>query len=372
MAMEQAQLAAWRIHWQDEVDAAWLYRRLTVLVRDDRSRGLCARLAEVEDRHASMWTKVLAEHGVTTPAPAPRLKARMLAWAAERFGPGFLLSMMLREEGREVQGYLVMHRQEAPGEVKDTALTLARDSAQHASALQDLAGTGAAGEPWHQAGSGGFLRNVVYGFNDGLTANFGLVAGVIGGDVSAHVIILSGFSGLLADSLSMGSSGYLAAKSEAEVYEHEIQMERDEIKLMPEVEEQELAILYEAKGMPPDRARQLAHEATADPERFVAESVKEELGISGTRSSPMREAWVTGTATAVGAFIPVVPFLFMTGPAAAWTSFGIAMLSHFAVGAMRSFFTGRGIFRSGIDMFVVGLGVAVLGYVVGDLVAKVL
>jgi VIT1/CCC1 family predicted Fe2+/Mn2+ transporter len=372
MALKQAQLAAWRVHWQDEVDAAWLYRRLTVLVKDDRSRGLCARLAEVEDHHAEMWTKVLAERGVTTPAPAPRLKARMLAWAAERFGPGFLLSLMLREEGREVQGYLVMHRQEAPGEVKDTALTLARESAEHAGALQNLAGAGAEGEPWHQAGSGGFLRNVVYGFNDGLTANFGLVAGVIGGDVTPHMIILSGFSGLLADSLSMGASGYLAAKSEAEVYEHEIQMERDEIKLMPEVEEQELAILYEAKGMTPERARELAHEVASDPDRFVAESVKEELKIQGAQSTPMKEAWVTGTATAVGAFIPVVPFLVMSGPAAAWTSFTIAMVSHFAVGAMRSFFTGRGIFRSGIDMFVVGLGVAAVGYLAGGLVSKLL
>jgi len=372
MALADVQLAAWRMHWQDEVDAAWLYRRLTALVRDERSRGLCTRLAEVEDHHASMWTKVLGEHGVTTPPPSPRLKARMLAWAAERFGPGFLLALMLREEGREVQGYLVMHRQEAPGEVRDTALTLARESAQHAGALQELAGNGGAAEPWHQAGSGGFLRNVVYGFNDGLTANFGLVAGVIGGDVSPHVIILSGFAGLVADSLSMGSSGYLAAKSEAEVYEHEIQMERDEIRLMPEVEEQELAILYEAKGMTPDRARQLAHEAAADPERFVAESVKEELKIQGARSTPMKEAWVTGVSTAIGAFIPVVPFLVMTGAAAVWTSFGIAMASHFAVGAMRSFFTGRGIFRSGIDMFVVGLGVAALGYVVGGLVAKLL
>ena len=181
MTLEHDQLASWRVHWQDEVDASWTYGKLAVLVRDERSRGLCARLAEVETVHAAMWAKLLAERGVTVPSPVARLKARLLVRAAERFGPGFLLSLMLREEGREVQGYLVMHRQEAPGEVKDTALRLARESAQHAGSLQELAGADSGAEPWHQAGSGGLLRNVIYGFNDGLTANFGLVAGVIGG-----------------------------------------------------------------------------------------------------------------------------------------------------------------------------------------------
>jgi predicted membrane protein (TIGR00267 family) len=90
------------------------------------------------------------------------------------------------------------------------------------------------------------------------------------------------------------------------------------------------------------------------------------------RSTPLREGWITGIATAVGAFLPVAPFLFLTGPAAVWTAFTLAMVSHFAVGAARSFFTGRGVIRSGLDMFVVGLGVAGVGYVVGGLVAKLL
>src|SRR5206468_3133778 len=92
---------------------------------------------------------------------------------------------------------------------------------------------GRSGEPWHRTESGGFLRNVVYGFNDGLTANFGLVAGVIGAAVAPHVVAVSGVAGMIADALSMGSSGYLAAKSEREVYAHEIEMEREEIKMMP-------------------------------------------------------------------------------------------------------------------------------------------
>jgi VIT1/CCC1 family predicted Fe2+/Mn2+ transporter len=170
----------------------------------------------------------------------------------------------------------------------------------------------------------------------------------------------------------MGASGYLAAKSEREVFEHEIAMEKEEIRLMPELEREELSLLYQAKGIPVQQAETLATQVMVDPERALEEKVREELKIGEATSTPMREAWITGTATAFGAFIPVAPFLFDTGPAAIWTSFAIAMLSHFGVGAARSFFTGRGVFRSGLDMFLVGLGVAVVGYFVGEWIVKLL
>ncbi len=129
--------------------------------------------------------------------------------------------------------------------------------------------------------------------------------------------------------------------------------------------------MYEAKGLSRDLARRVAEELMRQPEQALAEQVREELGIGGRRASPLREGWVTGVATAVGAALPVAPFLFLHGAAAIWTAFLLAMASHFAVGAARSIFTGRGILRSGVDMFVVGLGVAAVGYVVGGLIAKV-
>jgi len=108
----------------------------------------------------------------------------------------------------------------------------------------------------------------------------------------------------------------------------------------------------------------------ADPEKMLAEQVQEELKIGSKTISPLREGWVTGLATAVGAVIPVFPFLIWTGKTAIIVSFIVSMLSHFLVGAARSVFTGRGIFRSGLDMFVVGLGVAVVGYYAGDWIGK--
>jgi predicted membrane protein (TIGR00267 family) len=267
-----------------------------------------------------------------------------------------------------------MHRATPAGTAgQSEALLLARESAEHATTLGDIANRGT--EPWHRIEAGGFLRNVIYGFNDGLTANFGLVAGVIGATVAAQhqAIVVAGVAGLIADALSMGASGFLAAKSEQEVYTHEIAMERAEIELMPEVERDELALIYELKGMDKTAACDLATEVMKDPKRMLEEQVREELKIGDQdASSPLREGWTTGLATAFGALIPVLPFFFLHGTPAIALSFTIAMLSHFLVGAARSIFTGRGVFRSGLDMFVVGLGVAAVGYFVGGWVSKLL
>jgi predicted membrane protein (TIGR00267 family) len=360
-------------HWQDEADAAYLYRLLAAAEPDPKKKDIYSRLADVEDRHVVVWSDLLSEHGHPPPKFRPSGRARLLAALGRWFGPGFLLPMLLEEEGREVKAYLDMHRETprgAPGGPE--ALILARESAEHATTLGQIAGKG--GEPWHKTSSGGFLRNVVYGFNDGLTANFGLVAGVIGASVvnQHQAVLVAGMAGLIADALSMGSSGYLASKSEREVYEYEIAMEKTEVELMPEIERDELAIIYEAKGMDRDAAHTLATQMMADPQQMLKEQVQEELKIGEFTTSPFREGWVTGLATAFGAAIPVFPFLIWQGTTAIVISFTVAMLSHFLVGAARSVFTGRGVFRSGFDMFVVGVGVAAVGYFVGGWVGRMI
>lgn len=362
--MSEPNVALWKEHWQDEGDAAYLYRVLAEHEPDPGRAGIYRRLAAVEDRHVELWREVLAQHGEPAGELRPSLRARTLGWLGRRFGPRLLLPLLLAEEGREMKGYLGEYRAAPGGTPGATTLRLARESAQHAETLGALAGR--AGEPWHRTESGGFLRNVIYGFNDGLTANFGLVMGVVGAAVPHSIVVISGVAGCVADALSMGSSGYLAAKSEREVYAHEIAVEREEIRLMPEVEEEELALLYEAKGFEAGAARAAAAEVMKEPERALAEKAREELGISEAAMSPLREGWVTGVATAFGALIPILPFLALSGRAAVWVSFAVSMLSHFAVGGARSVFTGRGVIRSGLDMFVVGLGVAIVGYVVGS------
>src|SRR6058998_988223 len=297
MPLDRETLHTWLDHWQDEYDAAFLYLVLAGQEHDQKRKDVYIKLAGVEERHVQMWEQLLGEHGVRVGRPRPSLNARLRAWFGRRFGPNYLLPLLLREEGQEVKGYMDLHKQATFADARDVSLKLAKESAAHAETLADLAGRAA--EPWHNTGSGGFLRNVVYGFNDGLTANFGLVAGVIGAAVQPHVIMISGVAGMIADALSMGSSGYLAAKSEQEVWEHEIAMEKEEIRLMPEIEEDEMALQYEAKGVDPGTARRMAEEVMRDPQRALGEQVRDELKIGEAHATPFREGWITGAATAV-------------------------------------------------------------------------
>jgi VIT1/CCC1 family predicted Fe2+/Mn2+ transporter len=370
---EKKIVSEWQEHWQDEADAQYLYGELATFEPDPQRRKIWERLADVEARHTEVWRNLLADHGVDVETPRVSLKARLLVWVAKRFGPKVLITRLLREEGQEVKGYLALHRRSSPGTAREAALMLAKESAEHAEELRHVAGR-PAGEPWHRTGSGDFLRNVIYGFNDGLTANFGLVAGVLGATTGSteHFVLISGMAGMVADALSMGSSGFLAAKSQREVHAKEIEIERQEIALMPEVETDELALIYEARGVETAQARHMAETVMESPERALEQKITEELGITEPASTPLREGWITGLATAVGAFIPVAPFLFAHGAVAIWLAFSIAMLSHFAVGAARSLFTGRGLFRSGLDMFVVGMGIAGIGFLVGQSIERLL
>src|SRR3989440_2965972 len=311
MPLDRETLHTWLHHWQDEYDAAYLYLVLAGQEPDQKRKDVYIKLAGVEERHVQMWEKLLTEHGHPVGRPRPSVNARLRARFGRPFGPGYLLPLLLREEGQEVKGYMDLHKQATFADARDVSLKLAKESAAHAETLADLAGRAA--EPWHNTGSGGFLRNVVYGFNDGLTANFGLVAGVLGAEVAPHIVLLSGLAGMIADALSMGASGYLAAKSELEVYAHEIAMEQEEIRLMPEVEEEELALVYETKGIDAAQARRLAAEVMTNPARALEEQVREELKIGAARSTPLREGWITGVATAVGALIPVAPFFVFEG-----------------------------------------------------------
>jgi predicted membrane protein (TIGR00267 family) len=370
--MDAATRQTWRRRWQSEIDAFFLYTALAEIEPDAGKRDLFTRLADVEKRHADRWQEIFVDQGVEVPARDPSFKARLLRRLARRFGSRVIVPVLARHEAGEVKSYLTLARN-GDGAVAAMAVDLARESIGHAESLDGKDGP-AHGEPWHHTESGDLLRNVIYGFNDGLTANFGLVAGVVGGVASGavnhYMILLAGMAGMVADALSMGSSGYLASKSQHEVYAHEIEMERQEIAMMPDLEAEELALIYEHKGLAREKAREVAGQLMTNPDRALKEMTREELHISHAEGAPVRDGLITGVATAVGAFCPVFPFLFTSGaPAMIW-SFGLAMAAHFGVGAARSFFTGRGILRSGIDMFLVGFGVAVVSYFFGDVLVS--
>ena len=362
--------AAWTEYYRDEMDAAWLYRQLAAVERDETRRSIFERLAAVEDGHVERWRGLFQAAGAAIPNHSLSFQTRMLAWVGQRFGSSVVLPIIVRQETQEVASYIRLARRSKQKSTQVAALAIATESAEHAQDLSDSMGR--QGEPWHVSTGAGYLRSVVYGFNDGLTANFGLVAGVIGADIAPNIVIVTGIAGAMADALSMGASGVLAAKSEEEVAARQVAIEREEMRLMPDLEEQELAILLEAKGLTTKRAQKTAKEMMTNPELALATKVQEELGIHPPAVTPLADGFVTGSATLVGAVIPLVPFLTMEPGMAIWVSLTISMLAHFGVGAARSVFTGRGLWASGRDMFMVGFGVAAAGYVLGDLLARLL
>lgn len=350
-------------HWQDEADSAFLYAGLARRVRDPQTRTVLERLAQEELGHQQVFEAMLGE----TPRHRPSGRTRFLLAVSWVLGTKLILALATNEEGGEVARFLA----EAKDGVDEPWLAkLARESAQHATVLGRLSGSD--GDPWHHVDSGGRLRNLVYGFNDGLTANFGLIAGMLGAAIHRDLVLLSGFSGLLASSLSMAASGYLAAQSQREVDQNEINTQRAELVLFPQREEDYLAGSYQEKGLTAEEARNAARRVMADPEVALRELAREKLKISEEADSALFEGATTGLATVFGALVPIVPFFFGGGALAAWSAFAVAMAMHFVVGAARSVFTGRPWLRSGFDMFVVGLGVAALGYLLGYLLTGII
>jgi VIT1/CCC1 family predicted Fe2+/Mn2+ transporter len=280
-----------------------------------------------------------------------------------------VLGLLINDEVSDIASYT-----DQAAESGDKAMyqPVLKDETTHARTLVKLRNPDASShaEPWHRgAAASGFVRDLVYGFNDGLTANFGLVMGVVGAAVNNRIILLTGFAGLLADALSMAASGFLASRSEEEVRQYHLALEKAELELMPQEEREELVGFFTSKGLTRQEASTVADRLMQKPDVALTQLAREELGIDPEApAEPLMEGIRTGIATALGAVIPILPFLFLSGPVAIWTGIGVAMVAHFAVGASRAVFTGRPAIRSGFEMFVVGMGVAVATYLLGMLV----
>ena len=222
-------------------------------------------------------------------------------------------------------------------------------------------------ERWHKRG-GGWLGDAIYGANDGLGAVFGIVSGVAGytGGAASNLVLISGLAGMLASALSMGSGAFLATKSEREVYQAEIGREKREIEEDPEEEQEELALFYQLKGFTEDESRLLASRLAEKPEQFLRTLAHEELGLSeDSFPNPLVAAVSATISTALGAFIPIIPFFFLSGITAIIVAAIISLVAHFAVGAAKTLVTGRSWFNSGMEMTVVGGIEAVITYVLG-------
>jgi vacuolar iron transporter family protein len=376
-----------------ERDAIVLYDALASIEGDPRRAGAFERIAANERRHAEVWASKLTELGVDVPpAGRPRARVRFIVLVARVFGTKAVTDLVKALEGDEEEAY------GAQGASPEVA-AIAADEREHARIWDQLrvdegsaaaiavsagsrdgvaiarrANTPAeigAVETWHRAsGRSGTFRAVVFGVSDGLVSNLALVMGVAGAATqNPSFIFLAGVAGLLAGSFSMAAGEYISMQSQRELFERQIALERAEMEAMPEEEEAELAAAYRAKGFSDEEATRVAHRIFRDPVAALDTLVREELGLDPDQlGSPIRAAFGSFLAFAIGAAVPVVPYLFGGGTTVLLVSLGISLVALFAVGAAVSLLTGRGMLFSGARQLVIGLVAALVTYGIGSVI----
>jgi vacuolar iron transporter family protein len=367
-----------RRNWQAEVETAQTYRDLAQRERDEKRKGVLLRMAEAEERHAQRWEKKLRDLGVEPPVYNDSIACRLNRWWNKIAGAEIAMRRMEATEERQEaqfhdQAQRVLAREQ---DVQEFLRHSALEEKAHARALSAMApplgGPRTAldkilkRERWHGRG-GSWVADAIYGANDGLGAVFGIVSGVAGAtNNQQHFILISGLAGMLASTLSMGAGAYLAAKSEAEVYEAEISRERAEVEENPEEEIEEMSLFYQLQGFTPEESQKMAERLAQQPEQFVQAMAQSELGLSEHRFPNHWTAAISAAvSTAIGAFVPIIPFFFFGGIAAVIASFGISLVAHFAVGALKSLITIRSWWASGLEMTWIGIIVAVVTYGLG-------
>jgi VIT1/CCC1 family predicted Fe2+/Mn2+ transporter/rubrerythrin len=372
--MDPGNLATVEKMWRREVEAATTYRLLAGRETDAKRRDILIRLAEQEEKHAARWAeRITAATGTT---PDHKEVERGLSWFQRISDPNVVLHRLEQEENRAEAEYdQLMARLSDPTDrrIAEEAMLEERD---HAVVLRTLAGGNLPSprstlesilrrERWHVRGTG-WIGDAIYGVNDGLGAVFGIVSGMAGYTGGSEVVLAAGLAGTLASALSMGAGAYLASKSEREVYESEVERERAEIEEDPHEELLELELFYQLKGFSAEEARAMAERIQQEPKQFLRTLVHEELGLSEeTFPNPLRSTISASVSTAVGGFIPIIPFFFTVGMPAVIASFVISTIAHFIVGASKALITTRPWWASGLEMTGVGVVEAAVTYGLG-------
>jgi len=367
--LEASALATTAKNLEDELNGAYLYEALSSAEKDVRLAEVYRRMAAAERKHASVWIEQLKSAGRTIPAFKPNWRTVVLAWAARRFGPAAVLPTITGLEQKDSLKY-----QNTP-----EAGQMAADERSHALLLRQTAGTMKGGmlggelaqlEGRHRAGGGNALRAGVLGANDGLVSNLSLVMGVAGAELSNSSILITGLAGLLAGAFSMALGEWLSVQSSRELYEHQIAIEKAEILAAPEEEAEELALIYEARGLLPEEARRLAQQISHDPAATLETLAREELNVDPAELGG--SAWVAAFTSlilfAVGAVIPVISFIFLSGMPAVIVSVVVSAVGLFLIGAGITLFTGKNVIYSGLRQVLFGLVAAALTFGIGRLI----
>lgn len=366
----------YRGNLQGEIDSAALYNSLADVEQDPHIASIYRRLAAVEESHAEFWRKKLKKLGEKLPPPSAGIRSRLLAWLARRFGPNFVLPVINTLEHLDSGSY-----DKQPEAVAGGLPAVERSHARVLNAIASplpgrSAGAGVPGstlaslEGRHRAGGGNALRAAVLGANDGLVSNLSLVMGVAGASVSDKTILITGLAGLLAGACSMALGEWLSVSSSRELYQRQIETEREELEHMPDEERQELILIYQAKGLSENEARVLADRLLSDKTKALDTLVREELGIDPEElgGSPWAAAASSFALFALGAIFPVAPYFFMGGEAAVVASLISSAVALILVGAGTAIFTGRGMLFSAARQLAFGFAAAAVTYGLGRLI----
>jgi VIT1/CCC1 family predicted Fe2+/Mn2+ transporter len=340
-------------NWYHEKESAWLYLQVAAAEPDPRKSRLFLQLAATAEQQAAKWA--VASGQSSDRIFIPTVRARIVARLIRRFGPRSLRPMLAAMKLRGLSIYSVPAAASVPTAV-------ANQPAGHAMPTS-LSEVGAR----HRSSLGGNLRASVFGVNDGLVSNASLVLGVAGAGAANTYVLMTGAAGLLAGALSMAAGEYVSVRTQREMYEYQIALERDEVAEYPDEEAEELALIYEARGVAIEQARELSRDLLSRPEQALDVLAREELGLNpDDLGSPWQAATSSFLAFAGGAAIPLLPFIFHVPAVSPLTAtIGLTCVALFAVGMVLSLFTGRDAFRGAFRMVLIGGGAGVVSFLVG-------
>jgi vacuolar iron transporter family protein len=356
---------------QGEVDSAALYRTLAQTEKNPQLAQVYRRLAAIEEAHAEYWKNHIEAIDHRAPNLRPGFRTWALGWLARRFGPAFVLPTIDTLEHLDSGTYDTQPEAVAGG--------LPAAERSHARIIEALA-AGSPGalsgatlarlEGRHRGMGGNALRAAVLGANDGLCSNLSLVMGVAGADLAPHAILITGLAGLLAGACSMALGEWLSVNTAREAARRQIATEAEELEQIPEEEQEELSLIYQAKGLPEDLAKSLAQRLIANKKTALDTLVREELGIDPEElgGSPWSAAAASFALFALGAIFPVAPYFALTGGAAVIASLAASGAALFLIGAGTTLFTGRGVWFSGMRQLVVGFAAAGVTFGLGKLI----
>ena len=330
--------------WYHEKESAWLYGVVAAAEPDAGRRALFLKLAAAAEEQAACWRRTDPKiSGEFTPA----LRARVVARLVRRIPPRHLRPVLAAMKLRGLSVY-----------------TSPRDPAEH-----DIPTSASQVGGRHTSIGGNSLRAAVFGASDGLVSNAALVMGVAAAGVAPDSLLITGLAGLLAGALSMGAGEYVSVRSQREFYEYQIALEREELAEYPEAEIEELALIYNARGLELEEARRVSRTLLANPEHALEVLAREELGLNpDDLGSPWRAAISSFGAFAVGAALPLVPFLAgLGGTQAIYTAAGVTVIALFGLGVALSLFTGHSALRGGLRLMCIGGGAGLAAWAVGRL-----